>query len=336
MKLKVCIFSTSKTPWFSSDFSDIQKITESSKGGGIVQFTVKYFKPPQRIPTKKYKDGTVKPDWLWFADTFTDHAPGDNVVVFHCTEKERNKWGISKTIGGTYSRDDNEVMEFWFCADKGDTTKHYKGKSEFWRRFLHELSHGHERFLYGDESNITHHYDYILRKLPDVYALYDWTTWDTLKYQRDTLLGYMTSIVLPTRVTPLSAQFWGKVTQHFGVENPLYTKTKTHIGTDFACPVGTPVYAPHDGEMVLAGTLASVGNYGVFRFGKRDMRACHLFEKPHKGLYKKGDVIAHTGNTGMSTGPHLHLDLWIIPYNMALIDSRESVFRYLEDPVKVL
>jgi hypothetical protein len=336
MKLTVCIFTTSKPQWFSRELADIQKVVAEAKGGGIEKYDIQYFKPPQRIPTKKYKDGAVKPDWLWFKDTFTDKAKGYNVVVFHCTEKERNRWGVSRTIGGTYSRDDDEVMEFWFCADKGDDAKHYKKKSEFWRRFLHELSHGHERFLYGKETEITHHYDYDLHAIQDVYKTYDWTTWDALQKTRNSLLSKIVNFVRPTTMKPLPQHFWDRVTQHFGVPSDMYPATKTHMGTDFGCPTGTPVYAPQDGEYVITGTTKTVGNYGVYRFNNRDMRLCHLYEVPKKGKYKKGDVIAHTGNTGMSTGPHLHIDLWKSHYNMALIDSRESVFRYLEDPYKVL
>lgn len=335
MQLKVRIYSTSKTPWFSSDFADIKKAVAQSKGGGISKIEYVYFEPPKKIPTKKYPDGDIKPDQEWFKDTFTKNATDYDVVAFHCTEKERDQWGISN-IGGTYHNDSDEVMEFWFCANKGQKAKHYKGKTEFWRRFLHELSHGHERFLYGKQVQFTHHYDYDLHALPDVYKLYDWTHWDAQKALKESLLLRLADMAFDPPVLPLAHQFWKHVTQQFGAPSPLYKATQTHIGTDFGCPVGTPGYAPYSGEMTEVGTGTQVGNYGIFLAKGKYYRFCHLSIRPEKRKFKKGEVMFFTGNTGLSTGPHLHLEVWKQAVNLTLLTSRASVFMYLEDPLLVL
>ena len=105
------------------------------------------------------------------------------------------------------------------------------------------------------------------------------------------------------------------MTQPWANRNAWYKLTNTHIGTDFGCPVGTPVYCPVEGEVYQAITNDSVlGNASVFLFtynGERyAARFAHLSKVLPKGNYKAGFILGFTGNTGMSTGPHLHIDVW--------------------------
>lgn len=92
----------------------------------------------------------------------------------------------------------------------------------------------------------------------------------------------------------------------------FYPLTHTHIGSDFATPVGTPIYAPTNGEMVKAEVSTPKGNVGVFCFTDPNgtvygLELCHLRQLPKLGQYKEGDIIAYTGMTGTAcTGPHLH------------------------------
>lgn len=84
-----------------------------------------------------------------------------------------------------------------------------------------------------------------------------------------------------------------------------------HLGTDFIVPVGTPLYAPIDLEITGTQVGSEGGNTAFVKFpGRKEMmRSLHLRELPKKGIYKQGTVFAYTGNTGLSTGPHWHVDV---------------------------
>ena len=97
-----------------------------------------------------------------------------------------------------------------------------------------------------------------------------------------------------------------------------YGKPHHHGGVDFSVEVGTPVYAPYDGEVVKAGYSKGNGNYIKFKTDKVDdiPHTWHSFlhlrddTKDTRGKkYKKGDILTYTGNTGHSQGPHLHWEV---------------------------
>jgi len=83
---------------------------------------------------------------------------------------------------------------------------------------------------------------------------------------------------------------------------------------DFAMPEGTPILAVGDGEVVISKNGSETGNYVAIRHGRQYMtRYMHLKKslvKPGQQI-KRGDRIALSGNTGRSTGPHLHYEMWI-------------------------
>ncbi|PSJ44052.1 murein DD-endopeptidase MepM [Zobellella endophytica] len=97
-------------------------------------------------------------------------------------------------------------------------------------------------------------------------------------------------------------------------KHPVTGRVQPHNGTDFAVPTGTPVLAPGDGVVVKAVRHALAGNYLVIRHGRQyTTRFLHL----SRFLVKKGDTvrrgqrIALSGNTGRSTGPHLHYEFHV-------------------------
>lgn len=96
--------------------------------------------------------------------------------------------------------------------------------------------------------------------------------------------------------------------------NPVTGRVAPHKGVDFALPVGTPVLAVGDGEVIVAKRSGGAGNYVAVRHGRQYMtRYMHLKKllvKPGEKV-KRGDRIALSGNTGRSTGPHLHFEIWI-------------------------
>ncbi|WP_409307581.1 murein DD-endopeptidase MepM [Pectobacterium sp. B1J-3] len=96
--------------------------------------------------------------------------------------------------------------------------------------------------------------------------------------------------------------------------NPVTGRIAPHKGVDFAMPVGSPVLAVGDGEVVIAKRSGAAGNYVAIRHGRqystRYMHLNRILVKPGQKV-KRGDRIALSGNTGRSTGPHLHYEFWI-------------------------
>ncbi|MFE8048370.1 murein DD-endopeptidase MepM [Brenneria goodwinii] len=96
--------------------------------------------------------------------------------------------------------------------------------------------------------------------------------------------------------------------------NPVTGRVAPHKGVDFAMPVGSPVLAVGDGEVVIAKRSGAAGNYVAIRHGRqyttRYMHLNRILVKPGQKV-KRGDRIGLSGNTGRSTGPHLHYEFWI-------------------------
>ncbi|MHA6267588.1 M23 family metallopeptidase [uncultured Aliiroseovarius sp.] len=91
-----------------------------------------------------------------------------------------------------------------------------------------------------------------------------------------------------------------------------YRWGRMHNGTDFAAPIGTPVYAPADGVVVSAAWSSGYGRLIKIQheFGI-ETRYAHLSRmNVQKGQrVSRGDRIGDIGNSGRSTGPHLHYEV---------------------------
>lgn len=102
------------------------------------------------------------------------------------------------------------------------------------------------------------------------------------------------------------------ITQSFGVPNPRYI-IGYHTGTDFGCPVGTPVVAPFSCMVTkVSYSPADYGHYVILTgVGKR--RAWLLAHLSIIGVtigqpLHRGQVIGKSGDSGNVTGPHLHAE----------------------------
>ena len=97
--------------------------------------------------------------------------------------------------------------------------------------------------------------------------------------------------------------------------HPVLGYIRPHTGIDFGCDRGTPVYATGDAVVETASASGFNGGYGKqvllnHEFGYKT-RYAHLNEvlvKPGERV-TRGQIIARTGNTGRSTGPHLHYEV---------------------------
>ena len=108
---------------------------------------------------------------------------------------------------------------------------------------------------------------------------------------------------------------YGKITSKFGNRNhPVLKSVKFHRGVDIAVSIGTPVYSGIKGKVTFAGRK---GNYGNLVEIEGDdgikVRYAHLnsVDVVTGQKVSDGEKVAETGNTGMSTGPHLHYEIII-------------------------
>lgn len=108
-----------------------------------------------------------------------------------------------------------------------------------------------------------------------------------------------------------AGQRW--VTSEFGSRSDPYTSERVmHAGLDIAGPHGQAVVSPSDGMVVFSGLEGAYGNVVVVDHGYGiKTRYGHLASinvKPGERL-KRGDQVGTLGNTGRSTGPHLHYEV---------------------------
>jgi murein DD-endopeptidase MepM/ murein hydrolase activator NlpD len=87
---------------------------------------------------------------------------------------------------------------------------------------------------------------------------------------------------------------------------------RLHAGIDIATPVGTPVHSADNGRVIFVGTKSGYGNCMIVDHGNGYSTLYgHLsrFVKQPGDIVVKGEIIAESGNTGRSTGPHLHFEI---------------------------
>ncbi|CAH0527037.1 M23 family metallopeptidase [Vibrio hippocampi] len=123
---------------------------------------------------------------------------------------------------------------------------------------------------------------------------------------------------------------WGRRT------NPISGKTQFHTGIDLTCKPGEHILAPADGVIeTVRPSKQGYGNYLTIRhaFGFMSSYA-HLkhFKTKHGQFVSKGDVVATCGNSGNSTGPHLHYEVRFLGRSLNpqyLIDWTPENFDYV-------
>ena len=140
----------------------------------------------------------------------------------------------------------------------------------------------------------------------------------------------------PVSFTRISSKFTNKR------KHPVTGRWKGHFGTDFAAPIGTPIYSTADGVVVEASYTKYNGYYVKIKHNSTYTTQYLHMDKSTKKLWskkgiKKGkkvrqgiDIIGYVGRTGQATGPHVCYRFWkngkqVDPFKTALPPS---------DPVK--
>lgn len=142
---------------------------------------------------------------------------------------------------------------------------------------------------------------------------------------------------------PINAfAFHNGITQRYGALDPAY-KSGQHNGTDWGVPVGTQCFAIAAGKVIKTqDNHATMGNaiYLEFYLGgqKYTARYMHLDRVLVKAgdQVRVGELIALTGDTGWSTGAHLHLEIFIGSVNIAALYNYDSARKVLVDPYQFI
>ena len=106
----------------------------------------------------------------------------------------------------------------------------------------------------------------------------------------------------------------GHITSGYGQRrHPILGYTRMHAGVDFGAPYGSPIYAVGDATVVFAGRHGGHGNFvkldhgGGYGTGYGHMSRIAVGTGSH---VRAGQIIGYVGSTGLSTGPHLHYELY--------------------------
>ncbi|NTV01686.1 MAG: M23 family metallopeptidase [Chlorobiaceae bacterium] len=105
----------------------------------------------------------------------------------------------------------------------------------------------------------------------------------------------------------------GIVSSEFGLRmHPIHKRMIFHAGTDFSAPEGTKVMATADGTVAFSGFDSGYGKKVIVDHGNGYQTIYAHLSKAliRQGQHvRRGDTIAFSGNTGLSTGPHLHYEV---------------------------
>jgi murein DD-endopeptidase MepM/ murein hydrolase activator NlpD len=120
---------------------------------------------------------------------------------------------------------------------------------------------------------------------------------------------------LQALMVPSSQPVAGPVGSGFGFRSDPFTgRAALHMGLDFPAETGTPIHAAAGGVVVAAEWHAQYGNLLEIDHGNKLMtryaHASRFLVKPGD-LVRRGQAVAEIGNTGRSTGPHLHFEVLV-------------------------
>lgn len=312
--MKVLILSTHPTilKWKSLP-AKLAVFTKAYNSGKNANFTVDL---KQINVTPKVVAGRIDHAWLK-ANNEPFYKQGYDIIKFHGSLKQKKDWGIKTSLRGSNPNEKSDQENMWFFCD--ENTKR-KGLNAFEQVGLHEGAHGY--YDHTDKEDITHVYHGANPDITGLFKTFDWSLWKPFQKKEISrllaLLRALTGAVVPPKPLKLLhpvERYKDYISQAYGNPNAkLYPRSGVHIGTDYACPSGTPVLAPWAGKVTASGNSPAMGNFCYYEYTfnnqKYVARFMHLLAVPVQASYQRGEVLELSGNTGMSSGAHLHADLW--------------------------
>ena len=125
---------------------------------------------------------------------------------------------------------------------------------------------------------------------------------------------------------PTKAPVSGIITQEFDKSTDI--NKNTHSGIDISGAIGTPISAAASGLVVFSGWTNNLGNLIIIVHDNKYVTVYGHNSKnivKERQIVKKGQLIALLGNSGHSTGPHLHFEIW---KDTETKDPREFIAEY--------
>ena len=111
----------------------------------------------------------------------------------------------------------------------------------------------------------------------------------------------------PVKYSRISSRYSGR---RF---HPVQKRYKAHLGTDYAAPHGTPIYATADGNVIAASYTRGNGNYVKIKHNDTyTTQYLHMTKRAVRNGQRvsQGEVIGYVGSTGLATGPHVCYRFW--------------------------
>lgn len=223
-------------------------------------------------------------------------------------EKEENKDSFSL-------EDLNSSLDFKFDEDIEDQPKFKELKSLYDKKIAASLGLERSYLLTKQWSDLARRsfalsndyarFDYKYAQIKDVVSAIEGNihSLDQFLLDKESFLG-STPTILP-------ADGW--ITSYFGQRlSPWAGRMKMHEGLDVGAPYGTPVHAPADGIVTFSGEKAGFGKFVQVDhgYGIETIYAHNQSLSVRAGQkVKRGALLSAVGNTGHSTGPHLHYEV---------------------------
>lgn len=137
-------------------------------------------------------------------------------------------------------------------------------------------------------------------------------------YENDKYKGYYDLDGVPNKRTFLNAPVrFSRVSSVFNPNrfHPVLKRRKPHLGTDYAAPRGTPIFAVADGVVTKRSYTKGNGNYVKIKHDKVYQTQYLHMSKFAKGVrpgsrVSQGQTIGYVGSTGLATGPHVCFRFW--------------------------
>lgn len=120
----------------------------------------------------------------------------------------------------------------------------------------------------------------------------------------------------------------GEITSEFGERvHPVFKTVKMHNGIDIDAAIGTPIKSSAAGKVIEVGEDEINGKYIRVKSGKYDVVYAHCYKVSVKEgqNIKQGDILGETGDTGLTSGPHLHFE---VQENGKPVSPMEMLMRY--------
>ena len=186
-----------------------------------------------------------------------------------------------------------------------------------WSIDFHHLQKGDAFRLVFEENQI----DGEAVGVGDVFAAY-YKTGETefyaIWYEHDDIAGYYDLEGRPMKKGFLKSPVkYSRISSRFNMNrfHPILKRRRPHLGTDYAAPYGTPIYAVGDGVVVTASYTKGNGNFVKIKHNDTYQTQYLHMQKFAKGIssgvhVKQGQVIGYVGSTGLATGPHVCFRFW--------------------------